>query len=427
MTRSTGLIAAALTGLIFIGVAATVSDVAAQPTADGCVNCHATLPQTVLAAPVAALRGDVHAERGFGCVDCHGGDPTTQDKMRAKDPRRGYRGQPAGAQIITTCARCHSDAAFMRKFAPRQRVDQATEYATSIHGIRLAAGDRNVASCTSCHRAHGTLRVNDARSPVFSTNVAALCSGCHSDPQRMKGYTLEGGGAIPTSQRDDYEKSVHYTALTKQHDLSAPTCNDCHGNHGAAPPGVGSVSNVCGTCHAVFADKFAKSVHNPIFDRACVECHGNHAVSMASDEMLGTSKDSLCSACHSEKDDPGFVGAGRMRESIERLKAALGANADLIARARNAGMEVSDQELALSEVRTKLTQARTEVHAFDPAALDQVIDDGMKALVQVEQAGNQALADLRFRRRGLFVSLAAILLVVIGLAFKIRQLNLRRQ
>jgi predicted CXXCH cytochrome family protein len=243
----------------------------------------------------------------------------------------------------------------------------------------------------------------------------------------MKGYTLEGGGAIPTSQRDDYEKSVHYTALTKQHDLSAPTCNDCHGNHGAAPPGVGSVSNVCGTCHAVFADKFVKSVHNPIFDRACVECHGNHAVSMASDEMLGTSKDALCSACHSEKDDPGFVAAGRMRESIERLKAALVANADLIARARNAGMEVSDQELALSEVRTKLTQARTEVHAFDPAALDQVIDDGMKALAQVEQAGNQALADLRFRRRGLFISLLAILLVVIGLALKVRQLNLRRQ
>ena len=63
--------------------------------------------------------------------------------------------------------------------------------------------------------------------------------------------------AAADHQFADYQKSVHYAALTKGNDLSAPTCNDCHGNHGAAPPGVGSVANVCGTCHAVFAQKFA--------------------------------------------------------------------------------------------------------------------------------------------------------------------------
>ena len=51
-----------------------------------------------------------------------------------------------------------------------------------------------------------------------------------------------------------------------------------------------------------------------------------------------------------------------MRTSLERLKTSLAANDELIARARNAGMEVSDQELALAEARTKLTQARTEIH-----------------------------------------------------------------
>ena len=63
-----------------------------------------------LSAPVTAFATDVHKERGFRCVDCHGGDPTTQDKARAKDPARGYRGKPAGTQIVATCARCHSDA-----------------------------------------------------------------------------------------------------------------------------------------------------------------------------------------------------------------------------------------------------------------------------------------------------------------------------
>ena len=46
-------------------------------------------------------------------------------------------------------------------------------------------------------------------------------------------------------------------------------------------------------------------------------------------------------------------------------------------------MEVSDQELALAEVRTKLTQARTEIHAFDPAAVDLVVNEGMKMLTAV--------------------------------------------
>jgi len=399
----------------------------AQTQPDSCVSCHATLPEARLSSPVAAFRGDVHDQRGFHCVDCHGGDPTAADKSRAKDPAKGYRGKPAGTQIIAACARCHSDAAFMRKYAPRQRVDQAAEYATSVHGKRLATGDQRVATCATCHHAHGIRQVNDARSSVFPTNIATLCGSCHADPDHMKGYTVAGGTPIPTTQRDEYQKSVHYTALAKKNDLSAPTCNDCHGNHGAAPPGIEAVSNVCGTCHTVFATNFAESAHSQIFERACVECHSNHAVLPTSDALIGTTKEALCSECHTEKDDPGFVAAGRMRASIERLKTSLDASSELIARVRNAGMEVSDQELALGELRTKLTQARTEIHRFDPAALDRVVEEGMKGLSSVERAGNQALADLNYRRRGLFVSFAAIMLVVIGLVLKIRELDRRHK
>ena len=103
----------------------------------------------------------------------------------------------------------------------------------------------------------------------------------------MAATQLRDGTPLPTNQLADYQKSVHYAALTKGNDLSAPTCNDCHGNHGAAPPGVGAVANVCGTCHAVFATKFATSVHSQIFDKGCVECHSNHAVLKPSDDMLG--------------------------------------------------------------------------------------------------------------------------------------------
>ena len=144
----------------------------------------------------------------------------------------------------------------MRRFSPRQRVDQAAEYATSVHGKQLATGDVRVPTCASCHGAHGIRLVNDAKSPVFPTNVATTCTACHASQTHMSGYKLANGSPLPTNQLAEYQKSVHYAALTKGNDLSAPTCNDCHGNHGAAPPGVGAVANVCGTCHAVFAQKF---------------------------------------------------------------------------------------------------------------------------------------------------------------------------
>jgi predicted CXXCH cytochrome family protein len=205
--------------------------------------------------------------------------------------------------------------------------------------------------------------------------------------------------------------------------MSAPTCNDCHGNHGAAPPGVSSVTTVCGTCHAVFQTKFASSVHAPIFEKSCIECHGNHAVLAPDDSMLGTSKPAVCATCHEDKDDPGFAGAARMRAALDRLEAEIGASSALIDRVRNAGMETGDQDIALNEARTRLVLARTEVHAFDPASLEAVVTEGTKILEGVNRSGADALDDLAYRRRGLFVSLGLILVVVTALALKIRDLG----
>jgi len=230
---------------------------AAGPEANQCVTCHATQQDQRVARPaILFTEPDVHRDKGFACVDCHGGDPTAADKINAHDPARLFKGKPVGQAVIATCARCHSDAELMRSYAPKQRVDQAAEYASSVHGKQLAAGDHRVATCVSCHGAHGVRLVSDAKSPVFPTNVATTCASCHADPAHMAGYKLADGSPLPTSQLADYRKSVHFAALTKGNDLSAPTCNDCHGNHGAAPPGVGAIANVCGTCHAVFAQKF---------------------------------------------------------------------------------------------------------------------------------------------------------------------------
>ena len=83
---------------------------------------------------------------------------------------------------------------------------------------------------------------------------------------------------IKTNQYDDYVQSVHGKALLEKNDVrGAPACNDCHGNHGAAPPSIDAIVNICGTCHAYNAELFLGSPLAPDFKEkslaACIACH----------------------------------------------------------------------------------------------------------------------------------------------------------
>ena len=172
------------------------------------------------------------------------------------------------------------------------------KYKTSIHGIKNLKGDINVAECASCHGSHGIRAVNDPFSNVYPTNIPKVCSTCHSDKVKMAQYK------IPTNQYSLYVKSVHGIALLEKGDLGAPSCNDCHGNHGAVPPGVESISKVCGSCHTLNMELFEKSIHKQAFDKEnlpeCETCHGNHGITNATDELLGTGENSVCIKCHKQ-------------------------------------------------------------------------------------------------------------------------------
>ena len=333
---------------------------AAAAAVDQCATCHATLQPPL--AP--SLADDVHGRRGFGCASCHGGDAAATDRVAAHDTRKGYRGVPRGAAVIASCASCHSDGGFMRTFAPAQRIDQAAEYATSVHGQQLAKGDTKVATCVSCHSAHGVRPVSDARSPVYPLNVAATCARCHADPAHMAGYQTPSG-PLPTTQYDAYRGSVHFEALSQKQDLSAPTCNDCHGNHGAAPPGAGAVVNVCGTCHAVFAERFATSPHKDVFERGCIECHDNHRILAPTDAMLGNGPEALCATCHA--DDAGAKAASSMHGQLTSLQTAIeraGTHARTGAQRRTRGRR---GRTAAPRGANHLVLTRTEVHTFREA------------------------------------------------------------
>ena len=142
--------------LVVAGVLAlSAAPAGAQPArADNCATCHLATGDDRLEKPAKDYSQDIHKAKGFGCVACHGGNEK-EAGMEAMDPGKGYIGKPDRKQVVQVCGRCHSDAAFMKRYNQSLRVDQAAEYSTSVHGRRLReANDPKVAVCVSCHPAH---------------------------------------------------------------------------------------------------------------------------------------------------------------------------------------------------------------------------------------------------------------------------------
>jgi len=376
---------------------------------NSCLDCHSLLEENLKVTPEQFAQ-DVHAGKGLTCASCHGGDPNSDDK--AMDKSAGFVGHIRRAQIPALCGKCHADAAYIRRFNPSLRTDQLPQYLTSVHGKKLAQGDEKVAVCTDCHGLHGIRAISDTQSSVHPLNVAKTCSRCHADREYMKSYS------IPTDQFAGYSASVHQEALTVRGDLSAPTCTTCHGNHGASPPGVASVENVCSTCHALQAQLFDTSPHKVAFAAAgqpgCVTCHSNHRIIRPTDALLGPGPGSVCSNCHSPG-DAGLQAAGQIRTSLEALDTKIGSSDQILKRAASSGMEVSDAQLELGHAKDSSTKARVTLHSFDPKLVQKDVEAGTKITDQAYQAGVQAMHERDYRRMGLGVSLAAILAVLIGL------------
>ena len=408
---------------VAIALLAWATPVPAQPATDKCATCHLDTGDDRLATPAKAFADDIHKAKGFGCVACHGGD-ANEEGMEAMNPAKGFIGKPTRQQIPPLCGRCHSDAQFMKRYNPALRVDQVAEYATSVHGRRLReSNDSKVAVCVSCHPAHAIRPPSDPKSSVYPLNVAGTCGRCHGDAPYMAEYK------IPTDQLEKYKTSVHWKAMSVKGDLSAPTCNNCHGNHGATPPGVGWVGNVCGQCHAVTADLFKKSVHAKAFadmgSPGCATCHQNHAIQEPSDAMLGLGDQAVCSSCHGA-DDNGGKSAREMRALIDGLATEFDRARTILGRAERAGMEVSQAQFDLNGAREALVKARTAVHAFHVAAVKQDVEPGVTIARKAYARGVRALDELGFRKKGLGVSLLIIVALIGGLVVKIRQIERRR-
>jgi predicted CXXCH cytochrome family protein len=316
----------------------------------------------------------------------------------------------------------------MRRYSPSARTDQEAEYRTSGHGkALLEKGDTFVANCVSCHSHHGILAVDDQNSPVYPTHVAQTCSTCHSDEKLMAGREYNGR-PLGHEQYAKWSASVHGKALLEKGDLSAPTCNDCHGNHGALPPEIGSVANACATCHGKVGKLFAETQMKHKFQEVglpgCATCHGSHGISAPTDAMLGMTEGAVCATCHKDSKYgatlAGADAAETMRKMMEDLKARIATAEATIEEAERLGMQVGGSRFDLRQANDALTNARSLIHSFALAPVKEALDEGNQVAAGVQAGADAALKEHTFRRIWLAAFLIPVLIVVVLLALYVR-------
>ncbi len=247
-----------------------------------CLDCHSdkTLSKTNAAGKevslfvdAAKLSSSVHKTNL--CVSCH-------TDLTDKHPDDEVAAKPVN------CAACHER--------------QSESYGASVHGVALAKGQKDAATCADCHDTHNIVPPTSAESPLHFSRLAETCGACHDQAAR------------------DVEESVHGKALAAGH-RDAPTCTDCHSEHKIV--GLKSDSRisaeVCGNCHAserlntkynLPADRvqtFFESYHGlaaqygSTLAANCGSCHGVHKILPSSDPRSTINQAHLvetCGKCH---------------------------------------------------------------------------------------------------------------------------------
>lgn len=369
----------ALLTVLTFGLLAAGAGAQNQPQPSNyCKSCHSE--QEV------EFRDSVHREE-LSCVSCHGGDATTADLPQAHG--KGFRGKITRAEVPAFCASCHADREQMRPYG--LSTDQYALYQTSGHGRKFANGDAKVAICTDCHQSHRVLPRDNPQSPIHRQNIAATCGHCHADAERMRPYGLSAGVVA------DYEAGVHAQAKRQGSAAHLPSCIDCHGSHGAAPPGVGDVSKVCMHCHRQTREFFHQSPHFKTLAAQgfgeCAACHSNHRILKPGPQLWATA----CATCHESGSE-----AARTAEAIQGLLGQAQADIDkakeTIAEARQVPLAVEDYEQRLATASTYLMEAGPLSHTLDAAAVEELTRKSRSVAQELETEIHEKMEVFEGRR-----------------------------
>jgi hypothetical protein len=241
----------------------------------------------------------------------------------------------AGAQAHTAaCQSCHSDAAFMDRFAASAHGNNAcTSCHTGINNIaRHSSGEKrsNPVRCSSCHKEVADLYKAD----VHAVSENMTCSDCHQKIHAIR-KSAKSPKIASTEQclnchaPEDYALLGHGKAVLAGNADSA-ACTDCHSLHKIMPYGGASIeekaaqkeayTRKCKSCHAdkdiatrnnlptAVADTYDATYHGKVMEvgfpqrvAGCADCHTDHNTLKPSDPRSALYPDNLyktCKSCH---------------------------------------------------------------------------------------------------------------------------------
>lgn len=379
---------------------------------NSCLDCHLTLGARFV-VPAREWLTSNHAEYEVLCTDCHGGDPLAPTEEGAKSEESGYIGRPPKDQIPALCGDCHADSERMAPYGlPTNQLSEY--YELSKHGQLLAQGDLAVATCYDCHGGHAVLDAQSPSSAVYPVNLPQTCAKCHSDTGLMEPYDVD------TRQYELFRESVHGVALLEEHDLRAPTCATCHGNHGAALPGLGELVDTCGVqCHPLTEDAYLSGAHGSGATGTsdlptCVDCHGRYDVQEADEALLIGNEARHCGSCHTLESPEG--------QAVSLLYEEISSAASAVAEAGSLA-DTPEQVQILLQAQTRLQEARVLQHAVQVPLVQGKTEEVRELSAQVKEdmapPGSTTAAEWNLVLLiGVILGVIAICLVLIWFAWR---------
>jgi hypothetical protein len=112
-----------------------------------------------------------------------------------------------------------------------------------------------------------------------------------------------------------------------------------------------------------------------------------------------------------------------MARALDSLALATEHSRRTLEEAEDLGMEVSQALFALQDVNNVQTRARSAIHTFHAGPVLEEVTAGLEIARRAEDRGLEALAEHRFRRVGLGMFSGIVMLLIVGLLSKIRELE----
>lgn len=258
-------------GAVFVVVVGGPRGADASVDDSQCVECHEEIDYEAYSA-------SVHGRNA--CNSCHydvvdieeheACGSRTQDKVETCHRCHPDEGREHFASVHmmndVRCSDCHSDVHSITKWdGSKARVvevcsvcHESEEYAASVHGKAVAAGNNDSAACNDCHGLHRIEELGDPNTHEYRAFHTDTCHRCHADEAMMR------RNGVPTIAVKTYEESYHGKVEALGSALAAG-CADCHGAHGILPSTDPASSTypdnlpkTCGKCHPGSTIQFAQ-------------------------------------------------------------------------------------------------------------------------------------------------------------------------